>query len=425
MQQIYHDGSCRILTCLHHTSDDGYWRRLAGCVFVQRRAFLSSFPHPPRSHSIVPVLHAVQQEDEGIVLGRKYLLDGGHGEASTSGKSTLVEASSSAKYGSGGDETRATDQKVLVKFSDNIKALQREARIYEKVASQHPDLFVTIHDFYNPTMNNEKQDVASTSTSSTGSRPVSPTAVGSHAVDAATSGTFFDTRTQSLQPLDRAENTNVDDKGKVTFQGQAALVMEMGTQDLKSYIREHGPLKGDMLRDAVVQTARTLKAFHAKKKVWTELKSANFVMIPRPTDPARHALKAIDLESAVPRGQPPIDFSPEAIPPEFAQAYLDMKEHKMEMQKSFDIFSLGLLWYEMATGQQYWQREFFRDQTECDDAEKIGLGMRWRDEICLEHADEMIETPLKGLIARCLRVKPEDRPMIDEVLAHPYIAEML
>lgn len=377
----------------------------------------SSLSQNHASNTNSHILHmAVQQEDEGIVLGHKYLLDDDLAETSTSGKSTLVEAVShtaydgtqnqndkSQGYGSDATATKSMDDKVLVKFSDNIKALKREARIYNKIAGEdeYKDLFVTIHDFYNPQekkKNEKEKEKLSDSTTK--------------------EETFFDTRTQSLQPISKA---------KVTFKGQAALVMERGTQDLKSYIRENGPMKGKALRDAVVTTARTLKAFHAKKKVWTELKSANFVMIPETGEGPlnKHVLKAIDLESAVPKGQPPIDFSPEAIPPEFAKAYLLEVEHKMEMQKSFDIFSLGLLWYEMATGVQYWQREFFQDQQECDDALRIAHGMKHRNEICLEHVSDKLEKPLRELIEKCLRVNPEERPKIDEVLAHPYIAEML
>ena len=204
----------------------------------------SSSPH--RAHC-AGSLAAVQQEEDGAVLGQKYLLStDNEWEQSTSGKSTLVEAMPHQGYADMLGQTQPSSSssslegqaqgQVLVKFSDNIEALEREMENYSRVTNEETkDLFVTIHDFYNPS-------AAENQASST------------------------DQHHQQQQQQQHA------------LKGQAALVMEQGSQDLKEYLEANGPLRGDDLRMAVATTARIVKAIHAQKMVWTELKSTNFVV---------------------------------------------------------------------------------------------------------------------------------------------------
>lgn len=189
--------------------------------------------------------------------------------------------------------------RVLVKFSENIKALKREVKNYHRVTNENTqDLFVEIHDFYNPQANKNKNHIATD---------------------------------QQQQP-------------QPELKGQAALVMERGCQDLESYLHDYGPMQGDALQKAVATTAKAVQACHEQDMVWTELKATNFVICPIIDDDDNEEggvvvenfmddpqkfdffIKAIDLESAVKEGDPPIDFSPEAIPPEFATAYLCGRE---------------------------------------------------------------------------------------------------
>lgn len=342
-------------------------------------------------------LHATETEASGeTVLGSKYVLHD-EGEQSTSGKSTLVEAlpwqeqAPSASPGGDLPKTSVVDEgaavereRVIVKFSENIKALKREVQNYEKVTnSDTKDLFVKVHDFYNPSEDEENMEQASNS----------------HAA------ALGDTP---------------------QFKGQAALVMERGAQDLQTYLKEKGPLQGSALQDAVVKTARTVQACHDQTMVWTELKATNFVIQPDANGEFTD-IKAIDLESAVPQGGNPIDFSWEAIPPEFAVAYLCGREPFMEMEPSFDIFSLGLLWYEMATGSSYWQQYF--DQSEPCEIQITNALRTTRDQMPVpansDKTNNMkIESELKELIVRCLKIDPMKRPAIGELMSHPYIAQM-
>jgi serine/threonine protein kinase len=336
-------------------------------------------------------LFAIEQRDDGdVFLGQKYRLQDSKLQESTSGKSILVEAAIPDK-----------EVDLLVKFSDNINALKREVKNYNRVATEETKgLFVEIHDFYNPNEDNPEKQLSSPDYSQS-----------------------MEATTQNYTDY---INTDLPKKPDHVLKGQAALVMERGSQDLKSYIKQNGPLQGISLRRAVARTAKTVKAFHAQKLVWTELKSENFVVnVALEEDRFHETIKAIDLESAVKKGKTAIDFTPEAIPPEFAEAYLYGREATVQMQKSFDIFSLGLLWYKMAVGRRFWQDEFFDEETTDLDVIKIAEGMKNRDKLDLTRLEEMgtVDRDLIQLISSCLQVNPDNRPKIDDLLQHPYISK--
>uniref|UniRef100_A0A6S8P934 Protein kinase domain-containing protein n=1 Tax=Amphora coffeiformis TaxID=265554 RepID=A0A6S8P934_9STRA len=352
-------------------------------VSLSQRSSTSSYMHTAPT--------SAQQQDPATVLGNKYVLKD-EGTVSPSGKSTLFKATTinrndppsgndcrSSK--SHDDDTKAERQCVLIKFSENIEALKREADNYERVAAGSTgarDLFVRVHDFYEP-------------------------------------------------HEDSHQNGGSSDNDQKPVSHQAALVMERGSQDLRDFLQQHGPLRGDALRKAVASTARTVKAYHDQDMVWTELKSRNFVVVDDENKPSssnndlgEKSIKAIDLESAVPRGEAPIDWSPEAIPPEFATPFLCGQEKGQRMQKGFDIFSLGLLWYELATARGYWKNRFDEEKP-CH--VRIATELRAADSMCLDHEEaQQIEPPLKDLIAQCLRMEPSERPSVNEILDHPYVA---
>ena len=352
-----------------------------------------SLPYSSPSSGALSAPTSAQQQDKATILGDKYVLKD-EGTVSPSGKSTLVKAttiiqndpSSSRDYSSLQShhlDAETERQRVLIKFSENIQALKREADNYERVAAGSPDsrdLFVRVHDFYGP--HDERH----------------PNGGGNH-------------------------------NGRESVSHQAALVMERGSQDLRDYLQQHGPLEGDALRKAVASTARTLKAYHDQDMVWTELKSRNFVVVDDENEPNSNnnnldekSIKAIDLESAVPKGEPPIDWSPEAIPPEFATPFLCGQEKRQSMQKDFDIFSLGLLWYELATARGYWKNRFDEEKP-CH--VRIATELRAVDSMCLDHEEaQQIDPSLKDLIAQCLRIEPSDRPNVNEILNHPYVANL-
>jgi serine/threonine protein kinase len=189
------------------------------------------------------------------------------------------------------------------------------------------------------------------------------------------------------------------------FQDKSAIVMERGTQDLKSFIQENGPLEGKQLQETAENTARCVEAVHDSNMVWTEIKAENFVVAEDGT-----SVKGIDLESAVPVKENPIDYSLEAVPPEFAVAFLCGREPSMEMEQNFDVWSLGMLLYELATGKHYFEDKDCKVEiaTTLKNMEEVNLG------------NEQMDSQLKDLIQQCLTIEREQRPNVQQVLEHPF-----
>ena len=120
--------------------------------------------------------------------------------------------------------------------------------------------------------------------------------------------------------------------------------MECGTSDLKSYLQIKGALAGQELQSVARAAVECLQAMHERSLEWTELKSENLVLT------SDRSVKGIDVESAVPVRNHPIDFTPKQCPPEFAEGFLCGREPFMEMDTTFDIWSMGMLLYELENG---------------------------------------------------------------------------
>jgi serine/threonine protein kinase len=186
------------------------------------------------------------------------------------------------------------------------------------------------------------------------------------------------------------------------FRNQSALVMERGVTDLKRYLSVNGPLKGKELREAAAAGAQCIQAIHGSGLVWTDMKTENFVVT------ADGLFKGIDLESAMPVKDNPVDYSPEGTPPEFARAFLAGDGPYFVLQYNYDIWSLVMLFYEIATG-----KGFFEGQTPV----QITKSLRDGPEIDLRP----IEDPqFRNLVGKCLQLDPRKRPSILQILLHPY-----
>lgn len=191
------------------------------------------------------------------------------------------------------------------------------------------------------------------------------------------------------------------------FRNQCALAIERGARDLKSFLNSRVKLENKELREACLSATQCVQALHNAGLVWTDMKTENFVVMPN------GEVKGIDLESAMPIDDYPVDYSPEACPPEFASAFLAGDGPYFELQTSYDIWSLGMLMLELATGKGY-----FDGKTPA----QITKQLRDMDEgamtAYLDGVD--FDERLKDLIGRCLQKDPRKRPSTAQILVHPY-----
>jgi hypothetical protein len=197
---------------------------------------------------------------------------------------------------------------------------------------------------------------------------------------------------------------------------QCALIMEKGSQDLKNYLsfQEGMRLQGAALRDAAMAAAKCLQAFHSSNLVWTDLKAENFVVMQNDYsqnggDNAKLHVKGIDLESAMPYRDNPVDYSPESCPPEFASAFLKGNGPFFQLDFSYDIWSYGIFLYELATGEGAF------------DGKTPAQVTKTLSEPDHEINVMKVEDPrLRNLIKSCLRKDPQRRPPIHMIMMHSY-----
>jgi len=192
----------------------------------------------------------------------------------------------------------------------------------------------------------------------------------------------------------------------------AALILESGNRNLKDVMsaRLNQGLTGKSMRQAAVALAQCIQAMHTSNLVWTDLKAENFVVV---TDSIGEGsfdgVKGIDLESVVQMGGPPLDYSPEACPPEFAEEYLAGRGLEFRVDYHYDIWSFGMLMYELSTGKTYFAGKSPAQIT------KILRTPSFEPDV-----SDVPDGRLRDLITQCLVLNPDKRPGITQVLLHPY-----
>jgi hypothetical protein len=201
------------------------------------------------------------------------------------------------------------------------------------------------------------------------------------------------------------------------YNKHSILVMENGVYNLKEWmsISRGAGLRGKEMRDVAVAAGQCIQAMHSCKLVWTDLKTENFVVVSNPevssgaTAASSLIVKGIDVESARPFGETPVDYSPEACPPEFAQAFFAGNALQFSLQPSYDMWSLGMMLFEISTGTPY----FF--------LKPPSVVTKTLSTPAFKPKVNAIQDPkLRNLVEKCLSIDPDDRPTITQFLLHPY-----
>ena len=191
-----------------------------------------------------------------------------------------------------------------------------------------------------------------------------------------------------------------------------ALVLESGERTLRALCdaRKNQGLEGKAMRQAAVALVQCILAMQSYNMVWTDLKAENFVVVSNSMgDGSIEGIKAIDLESAVQAGNPPVDYSPEACPPEFAQAVAKGLGPDFAVNYEYDSWSYGMLLYELAVGKSYWAGKSDSAIT------RILKEPGFQVDVSAVQDDR-----LRDLIANCLQTDPKRRLKITQILFHPY-----
>ena len=190
---------------------------------------------------------------------------------------------------------------------------------------------------------------------------------------------------------------------------KSAIVMERGVADVKAFMpKVGGKLEGELLMDCALTALRCVEAMHSVRLVWNDLKTENFVVIEDKKGGV--SFKGIDLESAMPVKNAPVDYTPEACPPEFATSFLNGEAESFSLEYSYDVWSFGMFLYEISTG-----RGFFDGIS----AQRITEQIPTFEPNLIKVTDPM----LSDLISQCLSPNPKDRPSLSRIFKHPYFAD--
>jgi eukaryotic-like serine/threonine-protein kinase len=135
--------------------------------------------------------------------------------------------------------------------------------------------------------------------------------------------------------------------------GRSVIVMELlEGESLKERIRK-GPVPADELLDVGIQTCDALVAAHAKGIMHRDIKPANIFM----AGPGRVKILDFGLAKAIPIHRPEIESDAETVTVEGVipgtTAYMSPEQVRgEEIDARSDLFSLGIVLYEAATGRR-------------------------------------------------------------------------
>jgi len=236
-------------------------------------------------------------------------------------------------------------------------------------------------------------------------------------------------------------------EGSIKYAQHSALVLEKGHEDLREYefrlqVQDDPEyplpttIDDTVVRDALKVAAKGLHALHTKGRlVYTDLKAENLILMQPPvldgdTDgngdgAATATIKGVDLESCIPVRGNPLDYTPEACPPEFAHFHLGGNPYDFVLEYSYDVWSFGMLAYELATG-----RPFFRGKTPQEIMQALAdpgfvppelpLQPAQTTETTTQQQQQEDNSALGDLIRSCLRMDPKRRIPVSKILKHRY-----
>ena len=229
-----------------------------------------------------------------------------------------------------------------------------------------------------------------------------------------------------IEAKERPERLGCEDEYKYTLvleRGAASLWHALGTQ------RVAGHTIDTIVNNIFAPIVTCVQRLHSHKLVHSDLKPRN-ILRKRDKD---QTIVLCDMDAALKIGEERTNkfkCSTGYCAPEFARYYFNAADGNVpapSMTTAYDVWSLGVLLFELCTGQHLFSQDISDDNL-VNDIDKAVLST-WHtipdDQLDLVFPSMPKRTKLvedaKDLIRACLKGRPSERPSTQDILDHPFL----